>query len=335
MSILNTHNLSIGYRKNKSCTTIISGLDLELKQGVLAALVGANGIGKSTLLRTLVGNQQPIAGIVNINNQNLSTISKKELSHLLSIVNTDRTQAGGLTVRELVALGRQPYTGFLGILDKNDQRIISESMQSAGISHKANHFLAELSDGERQKAMIAKALAQQTPIIILDEPTAFLDVESRLETMLLLHRLAHEQNKAILLSSHDLSQSLMLADELWVIDHKRNMYCGNTEDIALSGVLNYIFTSPNITFDSIEGDFKIKRSIHQSVNITCDNETLRKWIINALNRNNIGIDENNTATITITPLFATEINISSKENNVQAKSIAETISIITEWIKIS
>lgn len=335
MSILNTHNLSIGYRKNKSCTTIISGLDLELKQGVLAALVGANGIGKSTLLRTLVGNQQPIAGIVNINNQNLSTISKKELSHLLSIVNTDRTQAGGLTVRELVALGRQPYTGFLGILDKNDQRIISESMQSAGISHKANHFLAELSDGERQKAMIAKALAQQTPIIILDEPTAFLDVESRLETMLLLHRLAHEQNKAILLSSHDLSQSLMLADELWVIDHKRNMYCGNTEDIALSGVLNYIFTSPNITFDSIEGDFKIKRSIHQSVNITCDNETLRKWIINALNRNNIGIDENNTATITITPLSATEINISSKENNVQAKSIAETISIITEWIKIS
>lgn len=335
MSILNTHNLSIGYRKNKSCTTIISGLDLELKQGVLAALVGANGIGKSTLLRTLVGNQQPIAGIVNINNQNLSTISKKELSHLLSIVNTDRTQAGGLTVRELVALGRQPYTGFLGILDKNDQRIISESMQSAGISHKANHFLAELSDGERQKAMIAKALAQQTPIIILDEPTAFLDVESRLETMLLLHRLAHEQNKAILLSSHDLSQSLMLADELWVIDHKRNMYCGNTEDIALSGVLNYIFTSPNITFDSIEGDFKIKRSIHQSVNITCDNETLRKWIINALNRNNIGIDENNTATITITPLSATEINISSKENNVQAKSIAETISIITEWIRIS
>lgn len=335
MSILNTHNLSIGYRKNKSCTTIISGLDLELKQGVLAALVGANGIGKSTLLRTLVGNQQPIAGIVNINNQNLSTISKKELSHLLSIVNTDRTQAGGLTVRELVALGRQPYTGFLGILDKNDQRIISESMQSAGISHKANHFLAELSDGERQKAMIAKALAQQTPIIILDEPTAFLDVESRLETMLLLHRLAHEQNKAILLSSHDLSQSLMLADELWVIDHKRNMYCGNTEDIALSGVLNDIFTSPNITFDSIEGDFKIKRSIHLSVNITCDNETLRKWIINALNRNNIGIDENNTATITITPLSATEINISSKENNVQAKSIAETISIITEWIKIS
>lgn len=335
MSILNTHNLSIGYRKNKSCTTIISGLDLELKQGVLAALVGANGIGKSTLLRTLVGNQQPIAGIVNINNQNLSTISKKELSHLLSIVNTDRTQAGGLTVRELVALGRQPYTGFLGILDKNDRNIVSESMESAGIAHKAKHFLAELSDGERQKAMIAKALAQQTPIIILDEPTAFLDVESRLETMLLLHRLAHEQNKAILLSSHDLSQSLMLADELWVIDHKRNMYCGNTEDIALSGVLNDIFTSPNITFDSIEGDFKIKRSIHQSVNITCDNETLRKWIINALNRNNIGIDENNTATITITPLSATKINISSKENNVQAKSIAETISIITEWIKIS
>lgn len=334
MPILHTQNLSIGYRKNKSCATIISGLDLELKQGALVALVGANGIGKSTLLRTLVGNQQPIAGNVNINNQNLSTINKKELSHLLSIVNTDRTQAGGLTVRELVALGRQPYTGFLGILDKNDQRIISESMQSAGISHKANHFLAELSDGERQKAMIAKALAQQTPIIILDEPTAFLDVESRLETMLLLHRLAHEQNKAILLSSHDLSQSLMLVDELWVIDHKRNMYCGNTEDIALSGVLNDIFTSPNITFDSIEGDFKIKRTLEQSVKLICDDEILRKWIINALNRNNIAINENNTATITITPLSATEINISTNNREVQAKSIAETISVVTELLFI-
>lgn len=334
MPILHTQNLSIGYRKSKSCTTIISGLDLALKQGVLVALVGANGIGKSTLLRTLVGNQQPISGIVNINNQDLSSISKKELSHLLSIVNTDRTQAGGLTVRELVALGRQPYTGFLGILDKNDQRIISESMQSAGIFHKANHFLAELSDGERQKAMIAKALAQQTPIIILDEPTAFLDVESRLETMLLLHRLAHEQSKAILLSSHDLSQSLMLADELWVIDHKRKMYCGNTEDIALSGVLNNIFTSPNIAFDSIEGDFKIKRTLEQSVKLICDDEILRKWIINALNRNNIAINENNTATITITPLSATEINISTNNREVQAKSIAETISVVTELLFI-
>ena len=334
MSILNTHNLSIGYRKNKSCTTIISGLDLELKQGVLAALVGANGIGKSTLLRTLVGNQQPIAGIVNINNQNLSTISKKELSHLLSIVNTDRTQAGGLTVRELVALGRQPYTGFLGILDKNDRNIVSESMESAGIAHKAKHFLAELSDGERQKAMIAKALAQQTPIIILDEPTAFLDVESRLETMLLLHNLAHKQNKAILLSSHDLSQSLMLADELWVINHKREMFCGNTEDIALSGILNNIFTSPNITFDPIEGDFRIKRSTNQSVNLICNDDTLRKWITNALNRNNIDIDEKNTAPITIKALSSTEINILCNKNNVQAKSIAETISFLTELIRL-
>lgn len=331
MPILSTHNLSVGYRKNKSCSTIMSRLELELNSGSLVALVGANGIGKSTLLRTIVGNQAPLSGIINLNGHDISKISKKELSHLLGIVNTDRTQAGGLTVRELVALGRQPYTGFLGILDKNDNNIIAESMLSAGISHKADSFLAELSDGERQKVMIAKALAQQTPVIILDEPTAFLDVESRLETMLLLHRLAHEQNKAILLSSHDLSQSLMLADELWVINHKREMYCGNTEDIALSGVLSSIFTSPNITFDSMQGDFRIKRTYRKSVNLLCNNESLNRWITNALNRNNIATSNSDKdSAISITAVSPTDITIKHKNDATHVTSIASTIATITK-----
>ena len=176
MTILSTHNLSIGYQKGKSSTIVLKNLNISLKRGSLVALVGANGIGKSTLLRTITSNQLPIEGYVTLNGKRFDEISKKELSKLLSIVNTDRTRAGGLTVRELVSLGRQPYTGFLGILDSNDRQIVETAMQNAGIAHKADSFLAELSDGERQKTMIAKALAQNTPVIILDEPTAFLDV---------------------------------------------------------------------------------------------------------------------------------------------------------------
>lgn len=329
MPILSTHNLSVGYRKNKSYTTIISELNLQLKRGSLVALVGANGIGKSTLLRTLVGNQPSVSGTVKLNNEDISKISKTNLSKLLGIVNTDRTQAGGLTVRELVALGRQPYTGFLGILDKDDHKIISESMQSTGINHKADCFVAELSDGERQKVMIAKALAQQTPIIILDEPTAFLDVESRLETMLLLHHLAHEHHKAILLSSHDLSQSLMLADELWVINNKREMYCGNTEDIALSGILNTIFTSSNITFDLLQGDFKIKRSYNQSVNLICDDDILRRWIINALNRNNIAVDENECTDITIKATSHNKFTVKAINQTFNVTSFSKLTDLLT------
>lgn len=329
MPILSTHNLSVGYRKNKSYTTIISELNLQLKRGSLVALVGANGIGKSTLLRTLVGNQPSVSGTVKLNNEDISKISKTNLSKLLGIVNTDRTQAGGLTVRELVALGRQPYTGFLGILDNDDHKIISESMQSTGINHKADCFVAELSDGERQKVMIAKALAQQTPIIILDEPTAFLDVESRLETMLLLHHLAHEHHKAILLSSHDLSQSLMLADELWVINNRREIYCGNTEDIALSGILNTIFTSSNITFDLLQGDFKIKRSYNQSVNLICDDDILRRWIINSLNRNNIAIEENGSNDIIIKATSHNKFTVQTNKQIFNASSFSQLTDFLT------
>ena len=318
MSILSTHNLTVGYRKGKSETVIMSDLNLEFKRGSLVALVGANGIGKSTLLRSIVGNQLPLAGHIMLADTDLSKLSKQEQSRLLAIVNTDRTQAGGLTVRELVSLGRQPYTGFLGILDRNDKQIVEESMQSAGIAHKSNSYLAELSDGERQKVMIAKALAQKTPVIILDEPTAFLDVESRMETMLLLHRLAHEQDKAILLSSHDLSQSIMLADELWLITNERKLLSGNTEDLALSGAMDNIFSSENIKFDLIQGDFCLNIECKHKVNLTCNDDLCRRWITNALKRNSIGIDDKNESEITINATSPYSIEIRQHSQSVSA-----------------
>lgn len=328
MSILSAKDLTVGYRKGNSTSPVISGLNLSLSRGKLVALIGANGIGKSTLLRTLVGNQPPLEGEVSISGIRIGEISRKDLSLLLGIVNTERTQAGALTVREVVSLGRQPYTGFLGILSKNDKSIVEKAMQDAGILHKASSFLAELSDGERQKVMIAKALAQCTPIIILDEPTAFLDVASRMETMLLLHNLAHKQNKAVLLSSHDLSQSMMLADELWVVTNDRKIISGNTEDVVLSGAMDSIFASSIISFDLLQGDFCINLDSQYDIKLNCNDKILKKWIGNALKRNGYGISNDEACKNEITAISPYEITVSTAQGSIKANSISDMIAII-------
>lgn len=328
MSVLSAKDLTVGYRKGNSTSPVISGLNLSLSRGKLVALIGANGIGKSTLLRTLVGNQPPLEGEVSISGIRIGEISRKNLSLLLGIVNTERTQAGALTVREVVSLGRQPYTGFLGILSKNDKSIVEKAMQDAGILHKASSFLAELSDGERQKVMIAKALAQCTPIIILDEPTAFLDVASRMETMLLLHNLAHKQNKAVLLSSHDLSQSMMLADELWVVTNDQKIISGNTEDVVLSGAMDSIFASSIISFDLLQGDFCINLDSQYDIKLNCNDKILKKWIGNALKRNGYGISNDEACKNEITAISPNEITVSTAQGSIKANSISDMIAII-------
>ena len=248
-AIFTTHDLAVGYRSGKQQVTLLKNLNLTLAKGKLVALLGQNGAGKSTLLRALTCDERPLAGAIQVNGQNLLEMSQKDRSRLIGLVSTERIQAGALTVTELVGLGRQPHTGFLGRLDDEDRAIVKQSMTDAGIIGKANEYIASLSDGERQKAMIARALAQQTPIIILDEPTAFLDVASRIETMRLLQKLAHEQDKAVLLSSHDISQSLMLADELWLITTEREVVTGTTDQLVADGAMNRIFTNQSIHFN--------------------------------------------------------------------------------------
>lgn len=248
-SILATHNLAVGYRNGKNTVTLLKGLNLNLEQGKLVALLGQNGAGKSTLLRALTCDERPLDGSIEVNGRNLQEMSQKDRSRLIGLVSTERIQAGALTVTELVGLGRQPHTGFLGRLDDEDRVIVRQSMADAGIIGKADEYMASLSDGERQKAMIARALAQQTPIIILDEPTAFLDVASRIETMRLLQTLAHDRGKAVLLSSHDISQSLMLADELWLITTDRQVLTGTTRQLVASGAMEHLFTNRDIHFN--------------------------------------------------------------------------------------
>jgi iron complex transport system ATP-binding protein len=181
-------------------------------------------------------------------------------------------------------LGRQPHTGFFGRLTKEDKRIVEEAMENVGIAHKAKNYTAELSDGERQKVMIAKALVQECPLILLDEPTAFLDVVSRIEIMHLLHRLAIEQDKAILLSTHDIEQALVLSDKLWLLTKGEGLQCGVTEDLILSHRMDSLFPHKDIRFDYDHGVYYPTVGGQRKVFVSCEDKTLLHWTMNALNR---------------------------------------------------
>jgi len=260
MNVLTTSNLSVGYASAPNAP-LLSGLSLSLPKGSVTALIGANGIGKSTLLRTIAGTQTALAGKVELSGRDISTISIKERAKQLSLVYTDRTGGGGLTVKELVGLGRQPYTGFLGRLSGEDRTAVEAAMDAVGISHKSNSYTGELSDGERQKAMIARALAQQTPIIILDEPTSFLDVASRLEIMQLLSSLSMKENKTILLSTHDISSAMAVANRLWIADAcRRTIIEGDRDELVSDGSMERVFPNRGIAYDQASNDFIIKKT---------------------------------------------------------------------------
>ena len=207
MTAITTNRLTVGYRGHR----VVEDISLSLPCGRLVCLLGPNGAGKSTLLRTLCGFQPPIAGTVTISGSDINTMSAAEVAHLVSVVLTDRPLTPSLTA---------PYTGFWGRLSNDDRRLVSEAIQTVGIAPLATRRMGQLSDGERQKVMIAKALAQHTPVIVLDEPTAFLDYPSKVAVMKTLARLAHDEGKTILMSTHDLELAAQLGDELMEIENK-------------------------------------------------------------------------------------------------------------------
>ena len=216
MTAITTNRLTVGYRGHR----VVEDINLSLPCGRLVCLLGPNGAGKSTLLRTLCGFQPPIAGTVTISGSDITTMSAAEVARLVSVVLTDRPLTPSLTAAEMVGMGRAPYTGFWGRLSDDDRRLVLEAMTTVGIDSLATRRMGRLSDGERQKVMIAKALAQHTPVIVLDEPTAFLDYPSKVAVMKTLARLAHDEGKTILMSTHDLELAAQLGDELMEIENK-------------------------------------------------------------------------------------------------------------------
>lgn len=256
-TILRTENLQIGYDTKKQKNVIASAISISLDAGKLIALIGANGIGKSTLLRTLTGMQQPLSGTVFLNGKPISKLSPSELAQQLSIVLTDKLPESNLTVFELVALGRQPYTNWVGKLTSEDILKVNEALDLTQISFLSDKKHYEISDGQLQKVMVARALAQDTPLIILDEPTTHLDLLHKVSLLKLLKKLALETNKSILFSTHDLDLALQLSDEMIVMN--RDLLIQDTpENLIQNGILNSLFDDENITFDAEKAKFIFK-----------------------------------------------------------------------------
>jgi len=209
--IISLSQLSVGYSLSHP---VISDINLELRSGQLVCLIGENGIGKSTLLKTLTGFLPKLKGSLLLGNRDIESFSQRELARQVSIVLTQKPDVQNLTIEEIIGLGRSPYTGFFGRLRAEDRKVVDDAIATMGIEKLRGRMIQTLSDGERQKVMIAKALAQETPIILLDEPTAFLDFPSKADTFQSLQRMAHERDKLILLSTHDLELAVRFADSL-------------------------------------------------------------------------------------------------------------------------
>ncbi|WPP52691.1 ABC transporter ATP-binding protein [Catalinimonas niigatensis] len=293
-TILSTHQLSAGYAGHQP---LISKVELEVRSGELICLLGTNGAGKSTLLRTLAGMQNALEGEVSLLGKSVSKIAPKVLAQQLALVLTERGIAPNLRVHELIAMGRHPYTGWFGKLSKEDQRIVRQAMEDTGVMAFAERPFYELSDGERQKVMIARALAQDTPLIILDEPTVHLDLPNRVEIMQLLHRLAHEKQKAILMSSHDLELVIQMADQLWLL-HQQSISSGIPEDLILQGKLQESFQSKNIRFDQQKGTFVICRQSKQLLNLQGEGK-LAHWTRQALERVGYKVVQDSSVQLTV------------------------------------
>lgn len=262
------NHLTIGYKEKGNRKVVATDINATLQSGELTCLLGANGIGKSTLLRTLSGFQTPLEGEIILRGKPLSAYSDKELATLIGVVLTEKCELRNMTVEELVGMGRSPYTGFWGRLGKHDKEVIEESIQLVGIGHLRYQMVHQLSDGERQKVMIAKALAQQTDIIFLDEPTAFLDFPSKVEIMQLLFRLSHTGNRTIFLSTHDLELALQIADKVWLMNKENGVKTGTPEDLSLDGSLSHFFLRKGIRFDRESGLFRIARQATAFVRLT-------------------------------------------------------------------
>lgn len=256
--VLTTHDLDIGYRAARRPPAVVArGISAALRAGELVCLIGPNGTGKSTLMRTLAGMQPALGGQVRLGEDDVFTLKARELARRMSIVLTERVDVGNLSAYALVALGRHPYTDWTGQLGEGDEAVVRWAIESVGARHLADRPVDELSDGERQKIMIARALAQEPEVMLLDEPTAFLDLPNRVEVMRVLRHLTRTTGRAILLSTHDLDLALRSADTLWLMPLHAPLHIGAPEDLVLSGALEAAFAREGVVFDRQTGAFTI------------------------------------------------------------------------------
>ncbi|MEM1128607.1 MAG: ABC transporter ATP-binding protein [Bacteroidota bacterium] len=282
--MLTAQDLTIGYRPVKAPPLVVAqDLAMTLQAGELVCLIGPNGAGKSTLMRTLVGMQPPLAGTVHLDGDDVHALTPRARALRLGVVLTDRLPVGLLSAYTLVGLGRFPHTGWTGTLTEADHAVVEASLQAVGATPLAHRHVADLSDGERQKVLLARALAQEPRLLVLDEITAFLDLPRRVEIMQLLRHLARTTGRAVLLSTHDLDLALRSADRIWLLAQDGSLKVGAPEDLVLSGAFEAAFASEGVDFDRERGTFQIHQDEHLPVHVQGEGAA-RYWTQHALER---------------------------------------------------
>lgn len=321
-------DLEIGYRSKKSTHSIIQNINNDLSSGELICLLGANGIGKSTLLRTLTGSLSKLDGEVKILGLPIESYTDKELAKVISIVLTQKPDVENMTAYELIALGRTPYTDFWGKLSTQDKQIVEEAITDIGIANLRDRYINTLSDGERQKVMIAKALVQDTPIILLDEPTAFLDYPSKADTMHLLQRLAHQKNKTILLSTHDMELAIQIADKIWLFSPDKKLHTGVPEDLAIQGIFEEFLANTDIYFDRTSGLLSVHHPTDKTISIHGESK-LKQIIKKALYRVGIRAQRDLNSNLTQLNIISdSPLQIEVRYNNGQMERVSSIAQLL-------
>lgn len=286
---ISVHNLKIGYPRVPGTPGFMrDAINYSAIRGEMVALIGPNGIGKSTLLRSLCGLQTPLGGEIRVTDRKISDFSRMELAKTFGFVSTEVVGVAHMTVTDLVAYGRFPHTRWTGKLSQHDRQVILEALEKTGISDLQHREVIHLSDGERQRVLIARALAQDTPFIILDEPTAFLDVRSKYGIFRLLHEMTEQLRKIVILSTHDLHIALREMDKLWMMtDHE--IWEGAPEDAVLKGKLNHLFSSNDVEFDPVQGDFRYAKASHGTATVIGENDIFFQWTRRAIERKGFSV----------------------------------------------
>lgn len=286
MPFLQLNRVSIGYRTQGDPRIIQSDLTLTAREGELIALIGKNGCGKSTLLRSIASLQPILSGSILLNGEEIHSLTPRKRARLLSVVLTGQASVASFTVRELIAIGRDPYTGWLGSLTDEDQAVIDRAIAMTYLMGFGERNIHELSDGERQRVFIARALAQDTPLILLDEPTSHLDLPNRINILLLLQKLARETGKTIFISTHELETAMQVADKLWLMEKEKGIVVGAPEDLVLNGSFDTVFRHPSYEFDKEYGSFVVQKQLDKEIATEVQNPggLMARWTTKALSR---------------------------------------------------
>jgi iron complex transport system ATP-binding protein len=296
-NILSLNSLKIGYVSGQKSNVLIPPFDATANKGELIAVIGRNGIGKSTLLRTMTGLQKSLGGDISIDGRSLKDYSRTGLAQKVGFISTEIIKVTNMSVYDLVALGRYPYTDWFGKITSSDDQLIRKALEETSMSAFSHRYISELSDGERQKAMIARLLAQDTDIMVMDEPTAFLDIGSRYEIFHLLQQLSKKVKKTIIFSTHDLQMAISQSDKIWLILNDK-LKEGAPEDLIIGGAFDHLFESESVQFDPESGSFSSKEESKGLLYIEGDG-IKKHWTQEAVKRAGFSVSTEQTATYII------------------------------------